>query len=232
MGMSPSLYLSFFFSFFPSSSFSFSPSLLILVKGSTVEGIWQGLQVYDTEDTDAEYMIATSARSLVRKVKGKLKGWRKGIASSSSFSHSFFLLFSFPLPSLLPSPSLSLPLPPSPSPPSPPSPLSPPSLLSLPPSLPASLPPSSLYLFSCSGLHGKALLSLAEARKQILMMTYKYVLEHVLQKEVAQIQQKRMKEDKKIVIVCEGGEVGGEVEEEGVPFGAAGMLKLYLMGAL
>jgi hypothetical protein len=49
--------------------------------GSTVEGIWQGLQVYENEDTIGEYMIATNLRALTRKPyakAGKLLGWRKG----------------------------------------------------------------------------------------------------------------------------------------------------------
>eukprot|EP00026_Physarum_polycephalum_P006475 Phypoly_transcript_06518.p1 GENE.Phypoly_transcript_06518~~Phypoly_transcript_06518.p1 ORF type:complete len:309 (+),score=60.31 Phypoly_transcript_06518:763-1689(+) len=125
--------------------------------GSTVEGIWQGLQVYENEDTDGDYMIATKPRDLVRKAKGEFKGWRKG-------------------------------------------------------------------------LRGTGLLSLVDARKQILIPTYKHVLEKNLKKEVQQIQEKREREGKVIVVVGEGGEVGWDVEDEKVPFGAAGILKLHLLG--
>lgn len=79
------------------------------------------------------------------------------------------------------------------------------------------------------GLRGDKIMPLLEARKQILMVMYKHLIDTRLQKEYQMINKMKEEEGKKIVIVCEGQENGEREEDESNHFGSAGMLKLFLI---
>lgn len=79
------------------------------------------------------------------------------------------------------------------------------------------------------GLRGSVVLPLVEARKKILMVMYKYLLDTRISKDFQMIKRQKDEEGKKIIIVCEGNENGERAEDENEIFGAAGMLKHFLL---
>jgi hypothetical protein len=127
----------------------FSPN----ITAQSVEGIWQGLKVFETSDVDSSKFAITTMKNLKRTVRsvGLPKGHRKGV-------------------------------------------------------------------------HGEALLNYRDARYQIYLPSYKWVLDNRLQAEIAQLHEMAAKQ----TIVLLDYETNTDVENLSKPLSHAGLLKRYI----